>query len=166
MLNLCASSVAQGFTHFLFGGNEGVAESVSRTLQSRFPGIKIIGTFCPPFRPLNADELARLQKQVREAKPDFFWVGLSTPKQERFMSAHLDLLPEAKILVGVGAAFDLLTGRVRQAPRWVQRSGLEWFFRLTQEPGRLWKRYLVNNPLFIFRAAAQLLKLRKFPMAN
>jgi len=162
MLNLCANSVAHGFRHFLFGGNEGVAESVSQMLRSRFPGINVVGTFAPPFRPLNVDELAQLQNQVRETRPDFFWVGLSTPKQERFMAEHMDLLPDAKILIGVGAAFDLLTGRVRQAPRWVQGSGLEWFFRLTQEPGRLWKRYLVNNPLFIIRAGAQLLKLRKY----
>jgi N-acetylglucosaminyldiphosphoundecaprenol N-acetyl-beta-D-mannosaminyltransferase len=162
MLNLCANSVSHGFRHFLFGGHESVAESVAQMLQSRFPGINIVGTFSPPFRPLNADELAQLQDQVRAARPDFFWVGLSTPKQERFMATHLQLLPEAKVLIGVGAAFDLLTGRVRQAPRWIQRSGLEWFFRLTQEPGRLWKRYLVNNPLFIIRAGAQLLKLRKY----
>jgi N-acetylglucosaminyldiphosphoundecaprenol N-acetyl-beta-D-mannosaminyltransferase len=162
MLNLCARSAAKGFRHFLFGGKPGVAESLSRILQERFPGINIAGTFSPPFRSLDARELSQLQNQVREAKPDFFWVGLSTPKQERFMAAHMELLPEAKIFIGVGAAFDLLTGQVRQAPRWIQRSGLEWFFRLTQEPKRLWKRYLINNPLFIIRAGAQLLKLRKY----
>ena len=162
MLNLCEHSGANGFRHFLFGGKPGVADSLAASLQARFPGLTIAGTYSPPFRPLNAGELADLQSKVHETKPDFFWVGLSTPKQERFMASHLELLPEAKIFIGVGAAFDLLTGHVRQAPLWMQRSGLEWFYRLTQEPHRLWRRYLVNNPLFIIRAGAQILKLRKY----
>ena len=156
MLNLCEHSIAAGFTHFFYGGNEGVADELARTLIARFPGLRVVGTFSPPFRRLNADELANLQQQVRAARPDFFWVGLSTPKQERFMAEHVALLPEAKIFLGVGAAFDLLTGRVRQAPRWMQRSGLEWFFRWTQEPRRLTRRYFVNIPLFVARAVAQL----------
>ena len=106
--------------------------------------------------------MAELRKRVREARPDFFWVGLSTPKQERFMDAHLPLLPEARVFLGVGAAFDLLTGRIQQAPRWMQRLGLEWLFRVTQEPKRLWKRYFVNNPLFVLRATGQLLGVRKY----
>ena len=156
MLNLCEHSTRAGFTHFLYGGNPGVADELARTLTTRFPGLKIVRTYSPPFRPLNGDELAALQDAVSQARPDFFWVGLSTPKQERFMAEHLALLPGAKILIGVGAAFDLLTGRVRQAPRWMQRSGLEWFFRWTQEPRRLTRRYFVNNPLFVARAVAQL----------
>lgn len=162
MLNLCRHSPGTEFRHFLFGGKPGVADALAANLKARFPGLTIAGTYAPPFRPLNADELADLQEKVRDTKPDFFWVGLSTPKQERFMAANLDILPEAKIFIGVGAAFDLLTGHVRQAPRWMQQSGLEWFYRLTQEPGRLWKRYLVNNPLFVARAAAQMLRLRKY----
>ncbi len=162
MLNLCAHSEPAGFTHFLYGGKEGVADELSATLQARFPGLRIVGTYSPPFRPLNPDEVADLQAKVRAARPDFFWVGLSTPKQERFMAAYLAQLPEAKIFLGVGAAFDLLTGRLRQAPRWMQGMGLEWFFRLTQEPKRLARRYLINNPLFVFRAAAQLTGFRKY----
>jgi N-acetylglucosaminyldiphosphoundecaprenol N-acetyl-beta-D-mannosaminyltransferase len=162
MLNLCEHSAARGWRHFLYGGNVSVADELAATLKARFPGLEIVGTFCPPFRPLNPEELAKLQTQVRATRPDFFWVGLSTPKQERFMAEYLPLLPEAKIFIGVGAAFDLLTGRVRQAPRWLQRAGLEWFFRLTQEPRRLWRRYLLNNPLFIARAAAQLSGFRKY----
>jgi N-acetylglucosaminyldiphosphoundecaprenol N-acetyl-beta-D-mannosaminyltransferase len=162
MLNLCAHSVDRGLRHFLYGGDVDVAIKLANVLEQRFPGLKIVGTCCPPFRPLTESELQSLQAQVREARPDFFWVGLSTPKQERFMAEHLPLLPEAKIFIGVGAAFDLLTGRVRQAPTWLQGLGLEWFFRLTQEPRRLWKRYLINNPLFLARAAAQLCGLRKY----
>jgi N-acetylglucosaminyldiphosphoundecaprenol N-acetyl-beta-D-mannosaminyltransferase len=157
MLNLCDHSRASGFSHFFYGGAPGVAEELSHQLRSRFPGLNIVGTYTPPFRPLDGTELTDLQQRVRETRPDFFWVGLSTPKQERFMAEYLSVLPEAKIFIGVGAAFDLLSGRVRQAPRWMQRSGLEWFFRLTQEPRRLAKRYLVNNPLFVLRATRQLL---------
>jgi N-acetylglucosaminyldiphosphoundecaprenol N-acetyl-beta-D-mannosaminyltransferase len=166
MLNLCAHSRATDFRHFLYGGKQGVADELARSLRTRFAGINIAGTYSPPFHPLRARELSELQAQVRAAQPDFFWVGLSTPKQERFMSEHLALLPEAKIFIGVGAAFDLLTGRVRQAPSWMQRVGLEWLFRLCQEPRRLWKRYFVNNPLFVIRASAQLLGLRKYLRAE
>jgi N-acetylglucosaminyldiphosphoundecaprenol N-acetyl-beta-D-mannosaminyltransferase len=157
MLNLCEHSIAHCFSHFLYGGVPGVAEQLQQELESRFPGLRIIGTYTPPFRRLNDIELRDLQERVRLARPDFFWVGLSTPKQEHFMAQYMSLLPEAKIFIGVGAAFDLLVGRVRQAPRWMQRSGLEWLFRFIQEPRRLARRYLVNNPLFIARAARQLL---------
>ena len=160
MLDLCQHSVPAGFTHFFYGGKPGVAENLRDVLQRKFPGLKVAGIYSPPFRALTAEERAALQSQVRETRPDFFWVGLSTPKQERFMAANISVLPEAKIFIGVGAAFDLLTGKVRQAPRWVQAMGLEWLFRLSQEPGRLWRRYLINNPLFILRASAQLLGLR------
>jgi len=161
MLNLSKHSRAENFSHFLYGGVPGVADALAQKLRERFPGLNIAGTFSPPFRQLNPTEQDDLQRRVREARPDFFWVGLSTPKQERFMAQYISILPEAKIFIGVGAAFDLLTGRIRQAPRWMQRVGLEWLFRLTQEPRRLAKRYLVNNPLFILRAGGQLLGLRK-----
>jgi N-acetylglucosaminyldiphosphoundecaprenol N-acetyl-beta-D-mannosaminyltransferase len=164
MLNLCEHSQAGEFSHFLYGGVPGIADLLADTLRERFPGLKIAGTFCPPFRQLNLIEVSELQRRVRETRPDFFWVGLSTPKQERFMAQYMPILPEVKIFIGVGAAFDLLTGRVRQAPKWMQRSGLEWLFRLTQEPKRLARRYLVNNPLFVGRAAGQLLGWRKYEM--
>ncbi|HST31157.1 MAG TPA: WecB/TagA/CpsF family glycosyltransferase, partial [Chthoniobacterales bacterium] len=154
-------SVANGSSHFLYGGGPGVAEELRRYLEARYPGLQIVGTYTPPFRALNDDELREVQEQVRAAHPDFVWVGLSTPKQEFFMAKHTSVLPEARIFIGVGAAFDLLTGRIPQAPKWMQRIGLEWLFRLRQEPRRLWRRYLLNNPLFILRATGQLLGLRK-----
>lgn len=166
MLNLCEHSRPENFSHFFYGGAPGVADELAHKLQERFPGLKIAGTFTPPFRRLNDVELAELQRRVGETHPDFFWVGLSTPKQERFMAEHLSILPEVKIFIGVGAAFDLLTGRVRQAPLWMQRTGLEWLFRLVQEPRRLGKRYLVNNPLFVIQAACQLLSLRKYNLPD
>jgi N-acetylglucosaminyldiphosphoundecaprenol N-acetyl-beta-D-mannosaminyltransferase len=164
LLNLCEHSRATGFSHFFCGGKPGVAEDLADALQKRFPGLRVAGTFCPPFGPLNSEDRAALFDKVRETRPDFFWVGISTPKQERFMAEYLSVLPEAKIFIGVGAAFDFLTGRVRQAPRWMMRIGLEWLFRLFQEPKRLWRRYLIYNPLFVVRAAAQLLGLRSYPL--
>lgn len=123
-----------------------------------------MGAFTPPFRPLTGEEESQLIRQMAELKPDIVWVGLSTPKQERFMAEHWQKL-DARLFFGVGAAFDFHAGRVRQAPRWMQRCGLEWFFRLLCEPRRLWRRYLRNNPLFILRAAAQLSGLRSYPLA-
>ena len=164
VLNLCEHSRAAGFSHFFCGGKPGVAEDLAEALQERFPGLRVAGTFCPPFGPLNSEQRAALANKVRETHPDFFWVGISTPKQERFMAEYMSILPEAKIFIGVGAAFDFLSGGVRQAPRWMMRIGLEWLFRLFQEPTRLWRRYLIYNPLFIWRAAAQLLGLRSYKL--
>ena len=133
--------------HFFYGGAEGVAEDLRGKMEKRFPGLRISGTYCPPFRSLTEAEREELRTRVVEAEADVFWVGLSTPKQERFMAEFLPLLP-AKVMLGVGAAFDFHTGRARQAPRWMQRAGLEWFFRLITEPRRLWKRYLIQVPRF------------------
>ena len=164
MLNLCEHSVVPEFTHFLYGGKPGVADDLKRTLENRFPGVRIVGTYCPPFRELDAAERADLQAMIDELRPDFFWVGLGVPKQEKFMAAYLPILRGTKVMLGVGAAFDLLTGHVRQAPLWMQRSGLEWLYRLTQEPRRLAYRYLVYNPLFVLRILLQLTGARRYPL--
>jgi len=161
MLRVCEVSQARGWTHFLYGGAPGVAEELQRRLEQRFPGLKVVGVHTPPFRPLGADEEQELVRQVGALKPDVFWVGLSTPKQERFMARYGREL-DATLFFGVGAAFDIHAGRIRQAPRWMQRSGLEWLFRLACDPGRLWKRYLINNPLFILRALCQLAGIKKY----
>ncbi len=163
MLELFKATQDGAVTHFFYGGAPGVAEALSEALKTRFPGVKIIGTYCPPFRPLDEREQADLAAQITALKPDLFWVGLSTPKQERFMAEYLPRL-DTTIMLGVGAAFDFHSGRVAQAPRWMQRSGLEWFFRLCSEPRRLWKRYCVNNPLFLGRIALQLSGLRTYPV--
>jgi N-acetylglucosaminyldiphosphoundecaprenol N-acetyl-beta-D-mannosaminyltransferase len=134
-------------------------------LVERFPKLQVTGIYEPPFRPLNGEEQAALAEAVRVARPDVMWVGLSTPKQERFMAEYLPKL-DVTLMFGVGAAFDFHAGKVRQAPRWMQRSGLEWFFRLCCEPRRLWKRYLKNNPLFAARLFCQLTGLKKFPMQD
>lgn len=152
-----------GHTHFFYGGNTGVAEELKERLEARYPGIRIVGTYTPPFRPLTPEEERSLIAQVGAAKPDFLWVGLSTPKQERFMAAYADKL-DARILMGVGAAFDFHAGRVKQAPRWIQRSGFEWLYRTCREPRRLWKRYFRNNPIFLWKVLGQCTGLRRYPL--
>ncbi len=156
-------SVARGWRHFFYGGANGTAERLRAVLTEKFPGLQVAGTYEPPFRPLNDTEQAALTAQVATAKPDLFWVGLSTPKQERFMAANLARL-DTTLMLGVGAAFDMLAGTKSQAPRWMQRSGLEWFYRLCQEPRRLGPRYLKNNPRFALRVMGQLSGLRRYEL--
>lgn len=156
-------SVARGWRHFFYGGANGTAERLRAVLTEKFPGLQVTGTYEPPFRPLNDAEQAALTAQVAAAKPDLFWVGLSTPKQERFMAENLACL-DTTLMLGVGAAFDMLAGTKSQAPRWMQRGGLEWFYRLCQEPRRLGPRYLVNNPLFALRILGQLSGLRRYDL--
>jgi N-acetylglucosaminyldiphosphoundecaprenol N-acetyl-beta-D-mannosaminyltransferase len=162
MLNVLGEGIDRGWRHFLFGGGEGVVEKLKARLEERIAGVQIVGTFTPPFRPLNDVEEAELARRVAEAKPHCFWVGLSTPKQERFMAKYLPRL-ETTLMFGVGAAFDFHAGLIPQAPSWMQRAGLEWLYRLGKEPKRLWKRYFKNNPLFVGRALMQKLGLRKYP---
>ena len=161
MLAVCDAGRATGLTHYLYGGAPGVADLLREKLSTRFPGLSVVGTFTPPFRELTAAELSSLRADIAAKQPDIIWVGLSTPKQEKFMVAHGPAL-DAGLLIGVGAAFDFHSGRVRQAPRWMQRSGLEWFFRLGTEPRRLWRRYFVHNPLFVLRTFLQLTGLKKY----
>jgi N-acetylglucosaminyldiphosphoundecaprenol N-acetyl-beta-D-mannosaminyltransferase len=163
MLAVCDTGRAAGLTHFLLGGVHGVAEDLKQKLTARFPGLAIIGTFSPPYRPLDANELTALRAEIACVRPDVIWVGLGTPKQEHFMAEHWRTL-DAGVLIGVGAAFDFHSGRVRQAPRWIQRSGFEWLFRLCTEPRRLGRRYLTTTPLFALRVLAQKAGLKKYPI--
>ena len=163
MLEVCAMSVDKGYTHFLYGGTEGVAEQLKASLLHKFPGLRIVGTCTPPFRPLNEAEREGLKSRISSLKPDIFWVGLSTPKQERFMAEYLPQL-DTLVMVGVGAAFDVHTGRIQDAPQWMKTTGLQWLHRLAQEPRRLWRRYLYNNPRFVLKMTSQLLGLSKHPL--
>ena len=149
MLAVCDAGRSVGLRHFLYGGAPGVADDLRRKLTQRFPGLEICGTFTPPYRSLDPAEFDALQSDVAQARPHIIWVGLSTPKQEQFMAAHGPQL-DAGLLIGVGAAFDFHTGRVAQAPRWMQRNGLEWLHRILQEPGRLGGRYLRTLPRFVW----------------
>lgn len=163
MLAVCETGRAKNLKHFFYGGAPGAAEQLRDKLISRFPGLTVTGTFTPPYRSLAAAEFSSLQATISAAQPDIIWVGLSSPIQEKFMAEFSGSL-DAGLLIGVGAAFDFHSGRVRQAPRWMQRCGLEWFFRLCTEPRRLWRRYLIHNPLFVARTFAQLTGLRKYPL--
>jgi N-acetylglucosaminyldiphosphoundecaprenol N-acetyl-beta-D-mannosaminyltransferase len=163
LLAVCTASEALGWRHFFYGGAPGTADALAAHLQARFPKLQIVGTHTPPFRQLNATEMQELQAIVTAARPDIMWIGLSTPKQERFMAATLYQL-DATIMIGIGAAFDLVSGKVRQSPVWIQRSGFEWLYRLIQEPRRLWKRYLKNNPLFVGRLFCQFSGLRRYSL--
>lgn len=156
LLACCERSLAAGYRHFFYGGQEGVGGRLVARLQKRFPGLAVAGIYSPPFRPLTSEEDDAVARSINDAAPDIVWVGLSTPKQETWMADHVGRL-NAPVLVGVGAAFDFHAGLKRQAPRWMQQHGLEWAFRLGSEPRRLWRRYLVNNPLFIWLTFLQLL---------
>ncbi len=146
--------------HFLYGGEEGVAELLKEKLLERCPWAQIVGTWTPPFRELNQEEEERLLCQVRSTQPDVLWVGISCPRQELFMAAHR-LQLNVPIMFGVGAAFDFHTGRIRDCSDWIKRAGLQWVHRLLQDPRRLWKRYLRNNPAFVWQVGRQMLGLRK-----
>ena len=164
MLAVCDAGRAVSLTHYFYGGAPGVTETLQARLTARCPGLAVVGQFTPPVRSLTAGELSALRADVAQARPDVVWIGLSTPKQERFVAAHWREL-DAGVLIGVGAAFDFHSGRLRQAPRWMQRSGLEWLFRLCMEPRRLGTRYLHNNPRFVALALLQRLGLRRDPLA-
>ena len=165
MLELCKTGVAYNLRHFLYGGKEGVAEQLKSHLQQRFPDLLVVGTYTPPFRPLNEQEVTELQATLAACEADVLWIGLSTPKQERFMAEFANRLP-VKLMVGVGAAFDLLSGNLSEAPDWMKRSGLQWSYRLTMEPKRLWRRYLVNNPRFVWLTLMQFLGVKTYEMKS
>jgi len=161
MLEILKRSISKGYKHFFYGGKKGVPELLTIKLKKIFPNLNIVGTFAPPFRPLKKREEVYLIKEIDRLKPDIIWVGLSTPKQEKWMADYLNKL-NTKVMIGVGAAFDFHAGLLKQAPNWMQRMGLEWLFRLCIEPRRLWKRYLKNNPLFIWKFFLQVLKIKKY----
>jgi N-acetylglucosaminyldiphosphoundecaprenol N-acetyl-beta-D-mannosaminyltransferase len=164
MRAVCARSVRNGHTHFLYGGKPGVAEELKSNCEKWFPGIRILGTFTPPFRPLTVQEQSDLSNRVAKLKPDIIWIGLSTPKQEMFMVEMIDRL-DCKLMIGVGAAFDFHTGRAQDAPAWIKEAGLQWLHRLCQEPARLWKRYLVNNSSFIWHLGLTIAGVKRYELA-
>jgi N-acetylglucosaminyldiphosphoundecaprenol N-acetyl-beta-D-mannosaminyltransferase len=144
-----AAGVAPGWKHFLYGGAEGVTELLAARLAERVPGAEIVGTYCPPFRALTETEEDEVVAMLNESGADIVWVGLGAPKQERWMHRMMPRLT-AHAVLGVGAAFDFNAGLLPRAPRFMQRLGLEWLYRLLREPRRLARRYLGNNPRFIF----------------
>ena len=165
LLACCAESEHRGWRHFFYGGGDGVAALLSRRLRARFPALQVADTYTPPFRPLTDAEEQDVAHRIRDSGAHIVWVGLSTPKQERWMASHVGKVG-ASVLIGVGAAFDFHAGLKRQAPRWIQRSGLEWLFRLGCEPRRLARRYLKNNPRFVWRIVQQQLGATVYDLQN
>jgi N-acetylglucosaminyldiphosphoundecaprenol N-acetyl-beta-D-mannosaminyltransferase len=148
MLMLCAQAERLGHRIFLYGGREDTLDALCGNLLQRFPSIRFAGKYSPPFRPLTDGEEQEVCALIASSRPDLLFVGISTPKQERWMAEHKERFP-GLVMVGVGAAFDFHAGRVSQAPAWMQARGLEWLYRLGKEPARLWKRYILVTPWFI-----------------
>lgn len=150
MQQAIAAGISQGWRHYFYGSTPETLEKMEQNLRARYPGIQIAGTFSPPFRPMTEDEEQALQKELWEKQPDFLWVGLGAPKQEIWMHDHQGKVPG--LMVGVGAAFDYAAENIYRAPDWMQRHNLEWFYRLLQDPKRLFPRYLYTNTLYLIEA--------------
>jgi N-acetylglucosaminyldiphosphoundecaprenol N-acetyl-beta-D-mannosaminyltransferase len=157
MRAMTALSARRGYRQFYYGGAPGVAENLRRTLTTLHPALQVAGTLCPPFRPLTPEEDRDAVGAINAARPDILWIGLSTPRQEVWMADHLGRI-DAPVMIGVGAAFDFLAGTKKQASVWVQRNGLEWLFRLSSEPRRLWRRYAWVVPGFAVLATGAVLR--------
>ena len=157
MQAFCSATGSQ-YRHFFYGGSPGVPDSLANVMKSAYY-VTVAGTLSPPFRELSETENDEIVAEIESANPDVLWVGLSTPKQERWMYRNRAKL-RVPVVVGVGAAFDINTGRLKQAPGWMREHGLEWLFRLWREPRRLWRRYLVYGSEFVIRVAAEQLSIR------
>ena len=156
MARHCARAATSGQRIYLYGGrNQGALVQLALNLRQRYPGVRIVGGYSPPHRPLSPEERDAVTKEINSSRADVVWVGIGVPKQEKWMA---DMRPrlDAPVLAGVGAAFDFHAGLVPQAPNWIQDSGLEWAYRLAHEPRRLWRRYLRYNPRFVYAFARQL----------
>ena len=161
MWRACAHAANTGQRFYLYGGrNQGALVQLALNLRQNHPGVKIVGGYSPPHRPLTSEEREAVVEEINRSRADVVWVGIGVPKQEKWMMEMRPLL-DAPLLVGVGAAFDFHAGLVPQAPAWMQRAGLEWAYRLAHEPRRLWRRYLRYNPRFVGAVARQLAEHRR-----
>jgi N-acetylglucosaminyldiphosphoundecaprenol N-acetyl-beta-D-mannosaminyltransferase len=159
---LCKVAADKELKVFFLGGRPGAADKAAKVLQARHPNLKISGTHCPPYGfESNATELALINTKITAATPDILFVGLGAPKQEKWIYANYQQL-NVPISIGIGVSFELVANMVQRAPIWMQKSGLEWLFRLVVEPKRLWQRYIVGNPLFIWLVLKQKLAMSKF----
>ena len=163
LLAQLADSLAAGHRHYFYGGRDGVAERLVAAMSKRFPGLQVAGWQTPPFAPLAEICTPEAAATINREHPDIVWVGMSSPRQDLWMARMRGML-DAPVLIAIGAAYDFHTGAVRQAPRWLQRSGLEWLFRLVTEPRRLWRRYVYDNPRFLCEFGLQLVGLRHFEL--
>lgn len=150
----CEATADMNLRHYFYGGAEGVSVKAASELQKRFPGMQIAGAYSPPFRDLTPEEEEELVRTINEARPDLIWVCLGCPKQERWIERFRNRL-NVPVLLAVGLAVDVAAGNKRRAPVVMSKAGLEWLFRLVQEPKRLWRRYLVYNSIFLYRLLRQ-----------
>jgi N-acetylglucosaminyldiphosphoundecaprenol N-acetyl-beta-D-mannosaminyltransferase len=161
MSRACARAAASGQQFYLYGGrNQGALVQLALNLRQRHPGIKIVGGYSPPHRPLSEEEQDAIVEEINHSRADVVWVGIGVPKQEKWMAQMRPRL-HAPVLIGVGAAFDFHAGLVPQAPNWLQEAGLEWAYRLAHEPRRLWRRYMRYNPRFVAAFSRQLVEHRR-----
>ena len=159
MIALCDHAAKNGLTVGFYGGRQEVIDAIKARAENELTDLRIVYAYSPPFRPLTDEEDTSIVDEINAAAPDILFMGLGCPKQENWMAAHREQL--RSVMLGVGASFDFYAGNVRECPEWIGRLGLEWLFRLTQEPKRLWRRYLILNPRFMFLAAMQLIKGQK-----
>ena len=150
MEEILKSSSRYGYSHFFYGSSKGTTDLMIKRIKELYPDIRVAGVYNPPFRPLTKEEDEQVITMITDRKPDFVWVGLGAPKQELWMADHQYRIPG--LMVGVGAAFDYLAGNIQRAPEWMQKHNLEWFYRLCQDPKRLFKRYFITNTSFIWNA--------------
>jgi N-acetylglucosaminyldiphosphoundecaprenol N-acetyl-beta-D-mannosaminyltransferase len=162
MIAICRLAAENDWSSFFYGGGDGIARRLEQEMLRRFPRMRSAGTYTPPFRPLTDAEDREIVDVIGRSGAQLVWVGLSTPKQERWMAEHVDRLQSPCILFGVGAAFDVNAGLRPDAPPWMKRSGLQWLHRLIQEPRRLWRRYLINNPAFVFSVLRRRPRMAQF----
>ena len=141
-------SEKKGYRHFFYGSTEQTLNLLKHNLENRYPHLQITGMYAPPFRQLTEEEDEKIMREINVAAPDFLWVGLGAPKQEIWMAEHKNKI--SAVMIGVGAGFDFHAGTIKRAPVWMQRCGLEWLYRLFQDPKRLWKRYVVTNSKFMW----------------
>jgi len=162
--HICEAAAREGVPIALYGGGEETIAAFTAFAKHTFPGIRIVDVISPPYRGLTAEDVESHVRELAKSEAKIVLVALGCPKQERWMAEHKPQLNA--VMVGIGAALDFHAGRVPRAPGWMQRAGLEWFFRLMMEPRRLWRRYLIHNPRFILLLLAQRLHLRRFEPAN
>ena len=161
LLEVSSKAKDRGYTFFLYGGAHDAPDKIEEYLSNRFEGLKVVGKYSPPFRPLTDEEDTAVCNMINRARPDFLWVGLGSPKQDVWISEHREKIRGA-IMVASGATFDFFSGRIKQAPAWIRESGFEWLYRLTKDFRRLWVRYLVYNLIFVVMFSLQLTGLRSY----
>jgi len=161
MHHLCKMSVKKGYTHCLYGGkSQYQAQTIQQKLKQQYKGIQITGAFCPPYDSFKSFDDQRFMRHIRDKQPNIIWIGVSTPKQEYIMM-HLHRQSESNVLIGVGAAFDIVSGVRNDAPQWIKTLCLQWLFRLLQEPSRLGPRYLKTIPTFFGLLIQDMIKRQK-----